>query len=79
MNAVSPNAFNPHGNKTSDGVVITQGMAVTDYDMLTGTVVADDTSAFRHDNNYCSGEHWFTVERDDGTTKEFDGSRLRSR
>lgn len=33
--------FNPHAEKTSDGVVITLGMRVTDYDRKTGTVIAD--------------------------------------
>jgi hypothetical protein len=33
--------FNPHGEKTFDGVVVTLGMRVTDYDRKVGTVVAD--------------------------------------
>jgi|1185.fasta_scaffold1201846_1 hypothetical protein len=33
--------FNPHGEKTSDGVVITLGMRVLDYNRRTGTVVRD--------------------------------------
>jgi hypothetical protein len=33
--------FNPHGEKTSDGVVITLGMRVLDYNRNTGTVTRD--------------------------------------
>lgn len=33
--------FNPHGEKTSDGVVVTLGMRVLDYDRRPGTVVRD--------------------------------------
>lgn len=68
--------FNPHNNTTSDGVVITLGMQVRDYDYAIGEVVGDDTSNIRHDNGWCDGDHWFTVKRIDGTTKEFNGTRL---
>lgn len=33
--------FNPHNEKTSDGVVIVEGMRVLDYNRELGTVIAD--------------------------------------
>lgn len=71
--------FNPHDNKTSDGVVITLGMWVTDYDMRIGKVVGDSTSNIQHDNGWCEGDHWFDVECIDGNVGMFNGTRLQSR
>ncbi len=34
--------FNPHGNTTADGTLITVGLAVIDYDRREGIVVRDD-------------------------------------
>lgn len=40
--------FNPHANRTSDGVVITVGLKVIDYDRQSGTVVSDrDNTPYR--------------------------------
>jgi hypothetical protein len=33
--------FNPHSERTSDGTLIVPGLRVIDYNMRTGTVVAD--------------------------------------
>ena len=44
--------FNPHGNKTADGVLITVGMRVFDNSLDIGTVVKDNTSP----DNCCGTE-----------------------
>jgi hypothetical protein len=67
--------FNPHGNKTANGKVITEGMAVRDYDYQIGIVVADRYGTM-HEYNSCRDDHWFEVKRGDGTTKDFNGERL---
>lgn len=80
LRSVSPNGeFNPHDNTTSDGVVITLGMWVTDYDRRLGKVVGDTTSNIRHDGAWCHDDHWFEVEHPDGSTGMFNGTRLLSR
>lgn len=69
--------FNPHGNKTTDGVLIVEGLKVRDYDWETGTIVKDDTSPYMCENDYCGEDHWFLVERDgDRSPKSFNGSRM---
>lgn len=45
--------FNPHHNTTADGVVITLGMKVIDYDRRPGVVIADRSSSAY---NCCGGE-----------------------
>lgn len=70
---------------TYDGVPIVVGLRVVDYDALTGTVVeAPKAYELAHDPDGChSGPghngHWWMVKRDDGSVKEFDGSRLTTR
>jgi hypothetical protein len=102
--------FNPHGNKTSNGITIVAGLKVTDYDRQPGTVVTDHTGSrewgccygdtvdlvgamtaehsrdndFANDTNIgcespCRHDHWFEVAREDGSTKDFNGSRLEAR
>lgn len=39
--------FNPHNNRTADGVVITVGMAVFTNEMNLVRVVSDDTSSYQ--------------------------------
>lgn len=70
--------FNPHGNRTADGKVVTEGMAVLDYDRQPGVVIAD-RYGLMHEHGHCRDDHWFEVRRDDGTTKDFNGERLLSR
>lgn len=57
--------FNPHGNTTSDGVLITRGMRVIDYDRRETTVVEDrDWQDWK-----CCGRH---ARRNDLQTDYFD-------
>lgn len=59
---------------TSDGIVITHGMRVWDYDWQAGTVsFADGDPTREHWNG------WFVVLRDNGGQSLMDGSRLRTR
>lgn len=52
--------FNPHGNKTADGVLIVRGLRVVDNNYDVGTVEADD-----HDGDYGrEDQHWFRVVLD---------------
>lgn len=67
---------NPHDNKTDNGVVITIGMRVRDYDYKDGMVVADRDNGSRCADGECGLDHWFDVKRDDGTTGMFNGTRL---
>lgn len=71
--------FNPHGNVTADGVLITLGMPVTDYDRRIGWIAADLTSPSMCENGYCKGDHWFEVEHGDQSTGMFNGTRVESR
>lgn len=57
--------------RTADQALIVDGLRVWDYDWLPGTVCF---SASRIDSTYWDG--WFTVLRDDGTTKIMNGERL---
>jgi hypothetical protein len=72
--------FNPHGNTDSMGKVIQKGDRVRDHDWKIGTVVSDrdlsDLSECRM-QEFCNGDHWFDVQRDDGTTSMMNGERLR--
>lgn len=45
--------FNPHRNRTSNGVVISPGMRVRDYDRNEGEVVTDD---YARDYMCCGNE-----------------------
>lgn len=73
-----------HTCHTFDGVPIRVGLRVKDYDAMTGTVVQAprayeiEFDAVCHSGPGHNG-HWWTVRRDDGTEKEFDGSRLTTR
>lgn len=74
--------FNPHGEKTSDGVVITLGMRVLDYNRSVGTVTRDlDATPYKcravnpnvtatwsnpDADPPCHNAHWFTVTGDHG-------------
>jgi len=52
--------FNPHGNRTSDGVLITPGLRVMDNNLDVGTVTLDE-----HDGDYGrETDHWYRVELD---------------
>jgi hypothetical protein len=75
---VSTRNFNPHGNRTIDGIPITKGLRVWDYDLRAGTVVADE-----HDGDHgFEDQHWYRVCRDlneDGTGGGYsimDGTRM---
>lgn len=69
--------FNPHGNRTANGVVIAEGMKVLDYDYREGVVIAD-RYATMHEHNACREDHWFEVQHDDGSTKDFNGERMKA-
>lgn len=86
-------SFNPHINVTSDGVVITLGLRVLDYDRREGTVVGDSSNrtvnccggqhptenmSVQGCDMYCRHDHWFDVRNDEGQVKEFNGERLQS-
>lgn len=52
--------FNPHGNRTADGVLIVVGLRVLDNNLDTGTVVED-----QHDGDTGrERQHWYKVELD---------------
>lgn len=69
--------FNPHANKTANGVVITVGLKVLDYDYVEGVVIAD-RYATMHEFGSCREDHWFEVRHADGSTKDFNGDRLKA-
>lgn len=57
---MSERAFNPYGNRTADGVLITEGLRVMDNNLDVGTVTADD-----HDGDHGRHEdHWYRIELD---------------
>lgn len=69
--------FNTHGNKTSNGVVITEGMKVRDYNFDEGVVITDnDNDTYRCNEGYCRGDHWFDVALPGGGTSYMNGERL---
>jgi hypothetical protein len=83
--------FNPHGNKTANGVVITEGLRVLDYNRREGTVVADrdatrymcpavDGSTADPETPGCRHDHWFDVKPDEGQDGGgmFNGDRLKA-
>src|SRR5882757_4473269 len=58
--------------RTDNGVLITDGLRVWDYDWKAGTVTFGDSPAF-------GGElwnGWFRVHRDDGSQASMNGERL---
>lgn len=69
--------FNPHGDKTSNGITIVLGLRVKDYDWKIGRVVGDyDTTTHEIRGDQCPGDHWFKIEREDGSTSMMNGTRL---
>jgi len=65
--------FNPHDNTTIDGVVVTEGLVVWDYNLRISTVMADRDVDYRCPD-YCGNDHWF-----DTTGGSFNGSRMWAR
>jgi hypothetical protein len=65
-----------NGRETTDGVAVTVGLRVWDYDLKSGTVIEVD----KHFDGLPDGPlgivAWHLVKRDDGSTSTFDGSRL---
>lgn len=64
---------------TSNGVPITPGLRVLDYDQRKGHVVAPQfmaTSSLAPGGEYFDG--WYHVEADGGSTRLFNGSRLKA-
>lgn len=64
---------------TSNGTPITPGLRVLDYDQRKGHVVAPQfmaTSALAPGGEYFDG--WYYVEADEGSTRLFNGSRLKA-
>lgn len=51
-------AFNPHGNRTADGVLVTVGLEVYTNNLDRGVVTHDS-----YDGDYGrTGDHWYTVK-----------------
>lgn len=89
---------NFHQNTTSNGVIITEGLKVRDYDRREGKILCDPTAfsevmccgnrdhVRKNDldghgsctDHYCDHDHWFEVVYPDGTTDQFNGSRLQA-
>jgi hypothetical protein len=63
--------FNPHRNRTQNGVIITLGLRVKDYDFRIGTVIADDNA----DKEYlcCNGVHKDNEKGDKSGQSSFGG------
>lgn len=76
---MSDEIFNPHGDKTLDGVLITKGMYVWDYNLDLCRVVKDHTgSGYQHESGYCNNGHWYdldVVTRENGASY-MDASRM---
>jgi hypothetical protein len=86
MTSDSERVFNPHGNRTADGVLITVGLVVWTNEMEVGIVRSDDdASAYgcclgSHGDadpcpKSCRHDHWFTVDTRRGS-KSFNGELL---
>ena len=63
--------FNPHENTTIDGVLITPGLVVWDYNLKVSVVQSDRDAEGVRCPDWCDGNHWF-----DTTGGMFDGGRM---
>jgi hypothetical protein len=64
-------AFNPHRNRTIDGVPVTPGLAVWDYNLNLSVVTSDPDAGGMRCPDYCGKDHWFAT-----TGGSFNGSRM---
>lgn len=78
MDENDQDVFNPHGNKTIDGVLVTPGLWVWDYNLRLSQVQSDNyASAVRGCTamgatfDGCRSDHWFNT-----TGGLFNGSRM---
>lgn len=85
--------FNPHGDKTANGVLIVPGLRVIDYNRRPGTVVRDrdasrgaceavnpDVASYHPcHNGWTVPTHWYDVKGDDvGGGGMFDATRMKA-